>query len=89
MTEPSFGALEGQVLTLFGRGDLDAALEAARAAAARYPDRTGYTAFWEACIHGARGEPKRALASLTDAVERTDVWWGAESCSATIPISAM
>lgn len=74
----SFGELEGRVLTLFGAGDLDAALETSERTAELFPDRLAYTAFWSACIEGVRGEPQRALRALEEAVERSDVWWGRE-----------
>jgi dienelactone hydrolase len=74
-TEPAFPELESRVLTLFGAGDFDAALEATRSAARRFPDRLAYTAFWAASIYGAKGEPAKALHALTDAVGRSEVWW--------------
>jgi pimeloyl-ACP methyl ester carboxylesterase len=76
--DPTFGQLEGLVLTMLGAGDADAALEAASHAASRFPDRIAYTAFWTACIHGATLQPERALRALVDAVDATAVWWGGE-----------
>jgi predicted esterase len=77
--EPTFGVLEGRVLTLFGAGKLDAALDATRHAASLFPERVAYTAFWSASIEGARGDREAALAALVGAVDaRDDVWWGTE-----------
>lgn len=72
---PPFAEVESRVLTLFGRGELDAALGVAEDAARRWPDRTGYTAYWAACIRCALGDAPGALRTLSDALDTTPVWW--------------
>ena len=77
-TEPTFSELEGRVLTLFGEGDLDGALEVTRDASLLFPDRLSFTAFWTACIRGVAGDSEGALDALRDALDQSDVWWGRE-----------
>jgi pimeloyl-ACP methyl ester carboxylesterase len=80
MTESraTFAETEARVLTLYGAGKFDEALEVARRAATEFPDRVAFTSYWAACLEGAKGKPDAAARSLEEALDDGATWWGPE-----------
>lgn len=83
-TGASAGSVERDFLRMrqdvFGRyraGDYAGALDAAQAAAARFPDRDATTIYWIACLEAQSGQHDRAVHTLRAALTR-GLWWSAQ-----------
>jgi predicted esterase len=74
--EQDFLWLRQDVFARYRAGDHAGALAAARAGAARFPERDATTTYWIACLEAQSGQHDRAVRTLREALAR-GLWWSA------------
>lgn len=69
-----FSTVADQVYTLYGEGRHSDAISLIDDARQGLPEHDSRLTFWEACLHSVSGNPKRAVAILSQGTNR-GLWW--------------
>lgn len=72
--ERDFLRIRQDIFGRYGAGDYAGALEMARHAAVRFPDRDATTTYWIACLEAQTGQHDGAVQTLRKALAR-GLWW--------------
>lgn len=69
-----FSTVADRVYTLYGEGRYSDAISLIGEARQGLPEHDGRLTFWEACLYSVSGNPKRAVAILSEGTSR-GLWW--------------
>lgn len=73
-----WAVLSRRLFDRYQAGEYSAALEIAREAAGRFPDRDATTTFWTACLESRLGDPSAAMGTLRQGLDR-GLWWAEDT----------
>lgn len=69
-----FSTVADQVFTLYGEDRYSDAISVIGDARGTFPEHDGRLTFWEACLYSVSGNPRRAVAILSEGASR-GLWW--------------